>query len=490
MTDLQSLLSELSANAKERNVKFIKDLTLNGKNMGKIGSFVIFTDENPFSVRESCKAPRVYTLDLNKDLKQWHYINTSIDGCFEGNKIRCRMVFNMRLEIAKELNYKYDLISFFYAYPTEDGFIAEYWDIRDKHEGFADRVLNPYVKKSEIKMQYGGETEVVDYSIICNDYKFYFDSSLLERVNNDISQRLKSYCETHNEYTDEDKLLEYVTNHIGQKIADIRKCIFGESVDDFNTGVDFYTNTKTVSYIPSYKDNVGAFVENTLRMKGGIMTNVKVWSIFKRKKDLRGDAYPLICAFKGEEGWTFKSETDKKAVEQQIELIANKFAKMYPVGVTILKPSENELNNRIAEIVMSKSKNAELIEGVICKITTEEVDKIVLDFDSKFRKYYGDNFNESYYKLGQYLDKMDKHRKGYFVRHFIKDTEMRDVLDFTLKVSDDRFAEFANKINGQDILIIDDTISRGQSITDVCKIMSETYAPKSLTVLTLLSNED
>ena len=228
MIDLQSLLSELSANAKERNVKFIKDLTLNGVNMGKIGSFVIFIDENPFSVRESCKAPWVYKIDLNKDLKQWHYINTSIDGYFEGNEIRCRMVLNMRLETAKELNYKYDLISFFYAYPTEDGFIAEYWEIRDKDEGFADRVLNTYVKKSEIKMQYEGETGGVDYSIICNDYKFYFDSSLFERVNNDISQRLKSYCETHNEYTDEDKLLEYVTNHIGQKIAYMRKCIFGE----------------------------------------------------------------------------------------------------------------------------------------------------------------------------------------------------------------------------------------------------------------------
>ena len=64
---------------------------------------------------------------------------------------------------------------------------------------------------------------------------------------------------------------------------------------------------------------------------------------------------------------------------------------------------------------------------------------------------------------------------------------MRDVLDFTLKLSNDRFAEFANKINGQDILIIDDTISRGQSIKEACKIMSESYAPKSITVLTLLS---
>ena len=82
---------------------------------------------------------------------------------------------------------------------------------------------------------------------------------------------------------------------------------------------------------------------------------------------------------------------------------------------------------------------------------------------------------------------MDKERNGYFSRHLIKNKEMRDVLDFTFKVSEDRFAEFANKINGQNILIIDDTISRGQSIKEACKIMMESYAPKSITVLTLLS---
>ena len=64
---------------------------------------------------------------------------------------------------------------------------------------------------------------------------------------------------------------------------------------------------------------------------------------------------------------------------------------------------------------------------------------------------------------------------------------MRDVLDFTFKTSTDRYAEFANKINGQDILIIDDTISRGQSIKEVCRIMNESYSPKSITVMTLLS---
>lgn len=254
-----------------------------------------------------------------------------------------------------------------------------------------------------------------------------------------------------------------------------------------NKEIDFDPNTKTVSYNPSHEDNVDTSIENNPSIDGNIVSNVEVWSIFKRKKGLRGDGNPLIYALKGEGGWTFKTDDDRNAIEQQFETIASKFAKMYPIGVTILMPSGNELNNHIAEIVLSQSKNAELIEGVICKITTQEVDKIVLDFNSKFREYYKDNFNEAYYELGRYLDEMDKQRNGYFSRHLVTNNQMREILDFTLKLSDDRFAEFANKINGQDILIIDDTISKDQSIKEACQIMMDSYAPKSITVLTLLS---
>lgn len=176
-----------------------------------------------------------------------------------------------------------------------------------------------------------------------------------------------------------------------------------------------------------------------------------------------------------------------ESIEKQFDAIATKFVSLYPIGVTVLIPSGNELNKHIAEVVMSKSKNAELIEGVICKLTTEEVDDIVLDFNSKFREYYKGRFKEAYYSLVSFFDKMNKKRKGTFSRHLIKDPEMRDVLDLTLKVSRDRYAEFANKINDQNILIIDDTISRGQSIKEACNIMMESYAPKSITVLTLLS---
>jgi hypoxanthine phosphoribosyltransferase len=280
-------------------------------------------------------------------------------------------------------------------------------------------------------------------------------------------------------------LKKYMNN---SRISKIVKEAVVRAIDSvINEGIDFDPHTKTVSYNPSHEENVDTSIEHNPTMDGDIVPNVQVWSIFKRKRGLRGDGNPLVYALKGEGGWTFRDESDRNAIEQQFDAIATKFANMYSVGVTILMPSGNELNTHIADIVMSKSKNAELIEGVICKLTTEEVDEIVLDFNSKFREYYKEKFNAAYYQLGNYLDQMDKERKGQFSRHLIKDSEMRDVLDSTLKLSDDRFAVFANKINGQDVLIIDDTISRGQSIKEACQIMLESYAPKSITVLTLLS---
>ena len=267
----------------------------------------------------------------------------------------------------------------------------------------------------------------------------------------------------------------------------LHKIIREELYRTLDEGIDFDPQTKTVSYNPTHENNVDTSIKNNPSYNKELVSGVQVWSVFKRKRGLRGDGNPLIYALKGE-GWKFRSEEDRISIEKQFDAIATKFANMYPVGVTILIPSGSELNKHIADVVMSKSKDAELIEGVICKLTTEEVDEIVLDFNSKFREFYKDDFNSKYFELGRYLDLMDKERNGYFSRHLIKNNQMRDILDSTLKLSDDRFAEFANKINGQDILIIDDTISRGQTIAEACQIMRDSYSPKSITVLTLLSS--
>lgn len=253
-----------------------------------------------------------------------------------------------------------------------------------------------------------------------------------------------------------------------------------------NEGIDFDHDTMTVSYNPSHEENVDTSLKNNPTKDDSIIQGIPVWSIFKRKKGMYGDGNPLVYALKGE-GWTFRSEEDRLAIEKQYDDIATKFAQIYPIGVTIIIPSGNELNYHIAEVVMSKSKNPELLEGAICKLTTEEVNDIVLAKNSFFRQIYKDNFNAAYKQLCVYFEEMDEKRDGTFSRHFIKDKNMRNVLLNTLKVSPDRYAKDSKIINGQDILIIDDTISRGQSIKEACQIMLESYAPKSITVLTLLS---
>lgn len=266
----------------------------------------------------------------------------------------------------------------------------------------------------------------------------------------------------------------------------MNKGVFNNIDSILNEGIDFDYINRTVSYNPSHEENVDTSIKNNPTKDESIVPGVQVWSIFKRKRGLQGDGNPLIYALKGE-GWTFRTEEDRLAIEQQFDAIATKFAKLYKIGITVLIPSSNELNHHIAERVLSKSKQGKLMYGYILKLTTEEVYNIVLDFNSKFRKIYKDDFNNAFIKLCGYLEKMNKEKEGSFSRHLVSDSKMRDALDFTFQVSKDSFAKYANQINGQNILIIDDTISRGQSIKDACKTITECYAPKSITVLTLLS---
>ena len=281
------------------------------------------------------------------------------------------------------------------------------------------------------------------------------------------------------------KLSEYTTDKNFNQI--MNENVEKEMDIPFNEGIGFDPETKTVAYNSSHENYVDISIDNNPTIDGEIVPGVQVWSIFKMKKgETQEDGNPLVCALNGE-GWTFRSEEDRLAIEKRINDIATKFAQIYPIGVTIIIPSGNELNYHIAEMVMSKSKNAELLEGAICKLTTEEVNDIVLAKKSFFRQIYKDNFNAAYKQLCVYFEEMDEKRDGTFSRHFIKDSKMRNVLLNTLKVSPDRYAKDSKIINGQDILIIDDTISRGQSIKEACQIMLESYAPKSITVLTLSS---
>ena len=118
------------------------------------------------------------------------------------------------------------------------------------------------------------------------------------------------------------------------------------------------------------------------------------------------------------------------------------------------------MNDYLASLIMSKSKDIQRIDGLLRKISTQEAEDYALEDNSTFRKVYFANGNEDRFNfamgdLRMYLDKMNRFKNGIFTRH-----------------------------------LIDDTISRGQSVNEAVSRLKQCYAPKSITVLTLLSKLD
>lgn len=227
MKNIQEYIAEASINAKKRNVRFIKDLMINGKNMGRIGSFVIFTAENPNSQGFKRKENDKLRKELSKELKRCNYIHLPVKGYFEGNEEHSLIVFNMKLDIAKQFNYKYQQTSFFYIYPKDkEGFIAEYWE-KENDKLPVDNVRNPYVKKGQTDMQYKGTAENGAYTLINNEYKFHFDSSLFGSVLERIDKGLEIVSEKYH-IPDKEWLLEYLTNCVGTKISIMRSDFYNE----------------------------------------------------------------------------------------------------------------------------------------------------------------------------------------------------------------------------------------------------------------------
>lgn len=258
-----------------------------------------------------------------------------------------------------------------------------------------------------------------------------------------------------------------------------------------NDGIDFDKSSKTVSFIPSREEDVDTSFYQNLTNIDPILGGVDVWSIFKRKRGMRGDGNPLLYAMNHEEGWIFATKRDEELIYRQFNRIAQHFVDTYHSDVTIVVPSGNALNLRIAKNIDAKTLDAVLIEGIVRPMTTEEVDDIVTSFGSEFRQIYPTayEFNKALDMLYDSLDKMEKERHDYFTRHFIKNAKLRDAVDISLKLTDDTYAKCAKKITDWNVLIINDSISKGEATKYTLKTIKDTYAPRSITILTLISKQ-
>jgi hypoxanthine-guanine phosphoribosyltransferase len=82
---------------------------------------------------------------------------------------------------------------------------------------------------------------------------------------------------------------------------------------------------------------------------------------------------------------------------------------------------------------------------------------------------------------------MRKRNNGYFSYKYIP-TYYRKYILKTMEENDfDDFLRYADKINDKNVLILDDTIATGSTISETTNLILKSYVPKNITIITLFS---
>ena len=205
-------------------------------------------------------------------------------------------------------------------------------------------------------------------------------------------------------------------------------------------------------------------------------------------KSIPQDGNPLIYAFKNEKGWKFRSKADKKSFVDVIKSSTNKLSQYYPIGFSIMIPSANNLNSWFASVIKNYCKNATICNTFLRKLSANEVLAMAKQPNSDIMKLPDKNEAKKFIDmLTKDVEKMNE-KGGIFRSHLLSDGDLRDYIANTMTYSgDDQISKLSCYINGKDIFLIDDTISKVRSIKEAIGIITTCFYPKSISILTLFS---
>lgn len=279
--------------------------------------------------------------------------------------------------------------------------------------------------------------------------------------------------------------------------------------ESINEGIDlsYGLDGIKVSYNPKHNKGIDFSLDKNPTLKNLAVPEIKiqkgivpVYSILQRTpmKTTVGssDGNPLVYAFKNENGYSFKSDYDKKTIQNAIDAILRKFAKNYFSAIngkvaTIVCPSENSLNQIFAYAFRKNAeaigKNINIQEDYLVKypvddIRTEIIDNASSDLNKWFMSLPPSTAARKRTILDKALDKMDVEHNGVFAYHFIKDVDIRKHISSTMKLSSN-----VKNIDGEDVIVLDDTMSQGKTVSEACQLLCGSYLPKSIVALTLFS---
>lgn len=265
--------------------------------------------------------------------------------------------------------------------------------------------------------------------------------------------------------------------------------------ETFNLLTENSLQVKVVSpkekYVTFVDDSASNLLNTTLQDSPTVdevmFGNIKLatYSMFKRIGNKRGDGNPALYALKGENNW---SMTNTEEFWNRFDEIIDKFLETHSKFDTIIQlPSTNPLNTKILTHLSKKIPSVNVIDKLLHKLTTDEVMSKCDTEGSYFAKYWQGRYQEGFDKLNGYLEKMDEKNNGIFSYHMIDDQELRKTVINTMKVLPEDAFLYVPQINGKDIILLDDSITHGQSIKSACSALLSCYTPKSISVFTMFS---
>ena len=247
-------------------------------------------------------------------------------------------------------------------------------------------------------------------------------------------------------------------------------------------GLNIDVDNKTVSLTDNHNSGIDfSLVNNPVYDKHN---GYDVISIFKRTSltdinNAQRDGNPFIYALKNKNGWKFNITTSEitKYIRRFLN-ICKKINNKY--DTIIITPSASDINEKFMNVI-SKQVNADkIINEYFVKLTKEEIiDDDLIDIE-RIRNDYGNSFN----KVMSEIHRSFRRMKGEtFEAKYVK----KEYLKYIKYIETNGDDDIRKYIDDKDILLLDDTISSGETVSQCINGILSNFIPKSITIITLLS---
>ena len=247
-------------------------------------------------------------------------------------------------------------------------------------------------------------------------------------------------------------------------------------------GLNININDKTVSLTDTHDKGIDfSLINNPIYDK---YKEYDVISIFKRTQltdtnNVQRDGNPFIYALKNKNGWKFKITNEEiyKYIKRFLT-ICKKINLQY--DTIIVTPSTSDINEKFMKVISNQIKSKDVLNEFFVKLSIEEIIDDDLIDKEQIQNDYPNEFNKVIAEIHRSFRRM----KGTSFEAKMMNKKYLKYIKYISSNNDENLRQY---IDNKDILLLDDTISSGETISQCINGVLSNFVPKTITIITLLS---